>query len=82
MVLNYYKIYQDKVTKEKELKNLCEYLEKVLNPTEMSSFMNELKEAKKIIDKDNIEKTEDVFKLFIYKLYNISNNKSIFIILF
>lgn len=76
MLINYFKIYENKTVKEKELSNLCEYIEKVLNPSEISSFIKALEEAKKIINSESVEKTEEVFKLFIDKLYNLSTNKA------
>jgi hypothetical protein len=76
MLLNYYKMYQDKELKQKELKNLCDYIENCLTPSEISGFITELKETKRLIDKESVDKTEDIFKLFIYKIYNIITNKS------
>jgi hypothetical protein len=76
MLLNYYKIYEDRSTREKDLKNLSEYLQKFYSSREMNTFLNDLKAAKKIIDSDNVEKTEEVFKMFIDKVYSLNSNKS------
>lgn len=75
MLLNYYKIYEDKSAKERELKNLQEYLQKFYSTKELNNFINYLNDAKKIIDAENVEKTEEVFKMFIDKIYNLNSNK-------
>jgi hypothetical protein len=75
MLMNYYKIYEDKTLKEKEIKNLQDYLQTFYSTKELNNFINHLNEAKKIIDTENVEKTEEVFKMFIDKIYNLSNNK-------
>jgi hypothetical protein len=76
MLMNYYKIYEDKSNRERDLKNLCDYLQKCYLSNEINLFINHLKDTKKIIDSDNVEKTEEVFKMFIDKVYNINTNKS------
>ena len=76
MLLNYYKIYEDKTTREKDIKNLSDYLQKFYSSKELNVFINNLKESKKVIDSENVEKTEEVFKMFIDKIYSLNTNKS------
>lgn len=77
MLMNYYKIYEDKTYRDKDMKNLTEYLQKCYMSNEINLFINYLKDAKKIIDSENVEKTEEVFKMFIDKVYSINSNKTI-----
>lgn len=77
MLMNYYKIYEDKTYRDKDMKNLTEYLQKCYLANEINLFINYLKDAKKIIDSENVEKTEEVFKMFIDKVYSINSNKTI-----
>ena len=76
MLLNYYKLYQDKSQKLKDVKSLNEILTKLLSPKELNIFINEMKMAKQMIEQEEIEKTEEVFQLFLSKIYNLSENKS------
>jgi len=75
MLLNHFKIYQDKTQKIKDIKSLYEFLTNFLSAKELNIFINELKTARQIIEKEEVEKTEEVFQLFLSKLYNLSTNK-------
>ena len=75
MLLNHFKIYQDKSQKIKDIKSLYEFLINFLSAKELNIFINELKTARQIIEKEEVEKTEEVFQLFLSKLYNLSTNK-------
>ncbi len=79
MLMNFYKIYEDKAVRIKETKNLYDLVNKTLNYKEVNLFIIYIKEIKRIIDSEEIEKTEEVFKMFLDKIYNISSNKGIFL---
>ena len=76
MLLNYFKIYQDNSQKSKDLKSLNDFLTNFLSPKELNIFLNQLKTAKEMIEKEEIEKTEEIFQFFLNKIYNLSENKS------
>jgi hypothetical protein len=76
LLLNYFKIYEDRTMKLKDLKSLYDFLSDFLSAKELNVFINFLKEAKEMIESEEVEKTEKVFKMFLDKLYHLSSNKS------
>jgi hypothetical protein len=76
MLLSYYKIYEDKTERHKEVKNLYECLKKFYTPNEINLFLTHFKWIKNIINTQDVQKTEEIFKMFIDRVYNINNNKS------
>lgn len=74
MFLNYFNISEPE-NKDQLLENLYKHLTKFYDSQEINKFLGIIQETKGIINSDDIEKTEEIFKIFIHKLFDMTEKK-------
>lgn len=73
MIFNHFKL--NDIQSNHNFNEFYNYITKNLHTNELNKFIQILDEIKTKLDSNNIEKTEDIFKYLLSKLYYLSNDK-------
>jgi hypothetical protein len=76
MLFNSLKLTENKSSAD--MKNLYDFISKNLKLNDSNDFIGHLSEVRKIFNSEEVEKTKDIFKLFLDKIYSLSDSKGNF----
>ena len=75
MNINFYKIYDD--SNDTNLLNLYKFVSKTLNIKETHNLLAMVRETSKSLTEKQFENTEFIFKIFLDKLYSLSDSANV-----